>query len=122
KYVGRGRFAEKGGGQQVASAIESCSDNEKIKVLYGNYGFWSWLRYWFIDSADFITLMLIDKGYYDYDYQEPKIKQKLTAEDKEIWSAEKLNAILGVNPQPKHLTPEEAQKIVMEEIKAQKKK
>lgn len=35
---------------------------------------WAWLKYWFLDSADVVTLMLIDKGYYDYDYTEPKTK------------------------------------------------
>lgn len=77
KYVGRGRFAEKGGGQQVGSAFQASSDNEKIKALYGNYGFWAWLRYWYLDSADFITMMLLDKGYYDYDFSEPKEKHNV---------------------------------------------
>ena len=45
------------------------SDNEKIKAVYGDYCFWSWLRYWHIDTPEFITLTLIDKGYYDYDYE-----------------------------------------------------
>lgn len=45
--------------------------NEKIKALYGNYCLWSWMRYWFLESAEAITLMLIDKGYYDYDYERP---------------------------------------------------
>ncbi len=33
------------------------------------------MRYWYLDSANFVTLMLIDKGYYDYDYEEPKRKR-----------------------------------------------
>lgn len=33
------------------------------------------MRYWYIDSANFVTLMLIDKGYYDYDFEEPKRKK-----------------------------------------------
>ncbi|MDE6535196.1 MAG: hypothetical protein K2K82_04205 [Muribaculaceae bacterium] len=40
--------------------------------------------------------MLMDKGYYDYDYTEPKKKAVLNPEDREIWSAAKLDAILGV--------------------------
>ena len=63
-------------------------------------------------------MMLIDKGYYDYDYEKPKIKLRLTAEDREIWSAEKLNAILGVKPKP--ITPDEMQRIAMEELKEKK--
>ena len=55
EYGRGGRFAEKGG-QQAASAFQSSTDNEKIKAIYGNYGFWSWLRYWHLDSADFLWI------------------------------------------------------------------
>ena len=61
--------------------------------------------------------MLLDKGYYDYDYEAVKEKPVLTAEDREIWSSEKLNAILGVKPKKKTLTPEELQAEVMAEGK-----
>ena len=61
--------------------------------------------------------MLMDKGYYDYDYEVVKEKLVLTAEDKEIWSQEKLHAILGVKPKKKTLTPEELQAEVMGEEK-----
>ncbi|GEM_PF-5670489 len=74
--------------------------------------------------------MLIDKGYYDYDYQEPKPKpKKLTEEQKRIWSKEEVAQVLGraIDPatgksifQPRKITPEEAQRIAMEEIKKQK--
>lgn len=64
-------------------------------------------------------MMLMDKGYYDYDFEAVKEKPVLTAADKEIWSQDKLNAILGVTPK-KHISPEEAQRIVMEEIKESK--
>lgn len=70
KYVGRGRFAEKGGGQQVASAFLASVHNERIKAIYGNYCFWSWLRYWFIDSKDYLEMIMLDKGYYDYDFED----------------------------------------------------
>ena len=62
-------------------------------------------------------MMLMDKGYYDYDYEVVKEKLVLTAEDKEIWSQEKLHAILGVKPNKKTLTPEELQAEVMGEEK-----
>ena len=116
EYGKEGRFAEKGG-QQVGSAFQSSTDNEKIKAIYGNYCFWSWLRYWHLDSADYVLMMLMDKGYYDYDYEVVKEKLVLTAEDKEIWSQEKLHAILGVKPKKKTLTPEELQAEVMGEEK-----
>ena len=76
KYVGRGRFAEKGGGQQVGSAFSVSETAERIKALYGNNSFWSWLRYWYLDNADKTLLMLIDKGYYDYDYAEVEKKEQ----------------------------------------------
>ena len=81
-YVGRGRFAEKGGGQQVWSAFQTSTDNEMIKSIYGNYCFWSWLRYWYLDSVEWLTMVGKDKCYYDYDYQyvEPPKEQKLVEE------------------------------------------
>lgn len=61
-------------------------------------------------------MMFMDKGYYDY--EAVKEKPELTAEDREIWSSERLNAILRVKPKKKALTPEELQAEVMEEKKA----
>lgn len=123
KYVGRGRFAEKGGGQQVGSAFSCSSDNEKIKSLYGNYGFWAWLRYWYLDSADFISLMLVDKGYYDYDFTEPKRRRRSTANVK-LMSDDEVAAVLSTAIIPgtdtlvhsvKPTTPSALQAEVMEE-------
>lgn len=114
---GGGRYEEKGGGQQVGSLFSEATDNEKITAIYGNYNLWSWLRYWFLDTENWVTFMLLDKGYYDYDYEAVKEKRKLTAEDREIWSSEKLNAILGVKPKKKTLTAEELQAEVMAEEK-----
>jgi len=75
--------------------------------------------------------MLIDKGYYDYDYETPKEKpKKLTAEQKRMWSDAELAAVLGraINPatgkpifeQPKPLTPDDMQRIAMEEATEKK--
>lgn len=112
EYGKQGRFAKKGG-QQVGSALGCLTDNEKIKAIYGNYGLWSWLRYWRLDSADYVLMMLMDKGYYDY--EAVKEKPELTAEDREIWSSERLNAIFRVKPKKKAFTPEELQAEVMAE-------
>lgn len=126
KYVGRGRFAEKGGGQQIGSAFQASADNEKIKAIYGNYGFWAWLRYWYLDSADFITLMLVDKGYYDYDFSEPKHKKRINPSEVTILSdaevaAELSRAIIpGTNKlvhEQKPLSPEQLQAEVIAEEK-----
>ena len=62
--------------------------------------------------------MLMDKDYYDYDYEPVKKKATLTAEDRELLTPEKLDALLGVKrKKPKPLTAEEMQRIAMEEHK-----
>lgn len=78
--------------------------------------------------------MLIDKGYYDYDYEKPKEKpKKLTAEQKRMWSDAEVAAVLGraINPatgkpifeqQSKPLTPDEMQRIAMQEAREKKNK
>ena len=53
----RGRYEEKGGGQQVGSLFAEATDNEKIKAIYGNYNLWSWLRYWFLDTENYDTTL-----------------------------------------------------------------
>lgn len=37
--------------------------------MYGNYCFWAWFRYWYLDSANYVTMILLDKGYFDYDFE-----------------------------------------------------
>lgn len=32
-----------------------------IKEIYGNYCFWSWLRYWYLDSVEKQSVILLDK-------------------------------------------------------------
>lgn len=58
----------------------------------------------------------MDKGYYDYDYTEPKIKNKpnISKASDPNKLAKKL-ARLGMAPKPKPLTAEEMQRIAMEE-------
>ena len=57
--------------------------------MYGNYNFWSWLRYWYIDSCNLVTMLLIDKSYYDYDYEKPpeKVEVRRQKTDEEIREA-----------------------------------
>lgn len=62
----------------------------------------------------------MDKGYYDYDFEAVKEKS-VSEEDREIWSSEKLNTILGVKPKKDGLTPDELQSIVMKEVKLKQK-
>lgn len=59
-------------GRQVDSWFSLSTHNDKIKYIYGNYNFWSWFRYWYIDTIYQQTLMIIDKGFYDYEYDNAK--------------------------------------------------
>ena len=127
---GRGRYEEKGGGQQVSSFFAEATDNEKIKAIYGNYGFWSWLRYWWLDTENYTSFMLMDKGFYDYDYSEPKPRKPKRPTDTTLMSDDEVAAILStavipgtdtlVHKQP--LSPSELQAEVMEEEKKQEKR
>lgn len=76
------------------------------------------MRYWYIDSAAFVTLMLIDKGYYDYDYEQPK-KQIDVNVRRAAMSDKKLSDTLarfGVGvKKPKDMTMEELQAYAMAE-------
>lgn len=69
-------------------------------------------------------MSLIDKGYYDYDYEPAEIRKQLTEKDKEIWSSEKLKSVLGNIIKPKNEMPslDEAQEILMKEEELRKKK
>ena len=44
--------------------------------MYGSYNFWSWLRYWYLDSANLVSMILVDKGYYDYDFEKAPEKRE----------------------------------------------
>lgn len=70
-----GRYEEKGGRQQVKSSFGEATDNEKIKAIYCNYNLWSWFRYWWLDTENFFTILLMDKAYYDYVYGRPRITE-----------------------------------------------
>lgn len=116
----RGRYEEKGGGQQVGSLFAEATDNEKIKAIYGNYNLWSWLRYWLIDTENWVTFMLLDKSYYDYDYEKPSVRTEaaLTAATSDDELEAKLRGMgLNVRPKKKTLTAEELQAEVMAEEK-----
>lgn len=115
---GGGRYEDKGGGQQVGSLFAEAADYDRMKAIYGNNGFWSWLRYWFLDTENYVTFMLLDKGYYDYDYEKPseRTEAALTAAKSDDEIAAQLRGMgLNVRPKKKTLTPEELQAEVMRE-------
>lgn len=79
---------------------------------------WSWLRYWFLDTENYTTFMLLDKEYYDYDYEKPseRAEAALTAARSDDELEAKLRGMgLNVRPKKKTLTPEELQAEVMRE-------
>lgn len=91
-----------------------------MKAIYGNNGFWSWLRYWFLDTENYVTFMLLDKDYYDYDYEKPNDRTEavLTAAKSDDEIAAKLRGMgLNVRSKKKPLTPEELRAEVMAEEK-----
>lgn len=53
----------------MTPAFGFSGHNERIKYVYGNYNFWSWLRYWYLDSCNLVSMIMVDKGYFDYDYE-----------------------------------------------------
>ena len=65
--------------------------------------------------------MLMDKGYYDYDYTEPERKVKAVLREKSKEEIGSMLARFGFNTklrskEPKPLTPEEMQQIAMSEL------
>ena len=81
-------------GRQVDSWFSLSTHNDKIKYIYGNYNFWSWFRYWSVDTIYQQTLMIIDKGFYDYEYQnKPKLTNPNEISDEE---AKNLFANFGI--------------------------
>lgn len=115
---GGGRYGK--GGQQVGELFIESSSNEKIKCIYGNYGFWSWLRYWYLDTENYLTLILADKEYFDYDYKEPEEKHEVVIKEKSDKEVSAMLARFGFNTklrskEPTPMTAEEMQRIAMEE-------
>lgn len=51
------------------------------------------MRYWYIDSERMVTMMLIDKPYYDYDYK--YYKSQAEDKDSELNTDEKTHSILA---------------------------
>lgn len=116
----------------IAQSVEHFIRNEKvvgssptrgskIKAIYGNYGFWSWLRYWHLDSADFV--MLMDKGYYDYDYnadyskRREKLRQLRPKSNAELQETLTRMGFGNIMAKDTPLSPAEIQAVVMAEEK-----
>lgn len=117
KYAGRGRFAGKAGGRQVGEALWFTHHNERIVAAYGAYNLWAWLRYWYIDTRDAVTLQLLDKGYYDYDYEPSKDKPKAVKHEQSLERTQRMFDRFGFG-KAKPLTDEPPAPMSAEELQA----
>lgn len=74
------------------------------------------MRYWYLDTANQVTMMLVDKGYYDYDFERVKAQAQLLWEDtvKSETETRNLLARFGIG-KPKEQSIEELQEYVMSE-------
>ena len=74
------------------------------------------MRYWYLDTANQVTMMLVDKGYYDYDFERVKAQAQLLWEDtvKSDSEVRRLLARFGIG-KPKEQSIEELQEYVMSE-------
>lgn len=70
--------------------------NERIKHIYGNYCFWAWFRYWYIDSVNYVTMLLLDKGYFDYDFEKVDAPVPVVNWEDTIKSDEEVQDILSM--------------------------
>lgn len=75
-----------------------------IKEIYGNYNFWSWLKYHYIDSVVKQTIMLLDKTRIDYNYDKNnKDKVNKKRDKKQEEELANFNSMIGIN----YMTQEE---------------
>ena len=85
----------------------SSSHNERIKCAYGNYNFWAWFRYWYLDSCAKVEMILSDRAYYDYDYEQVDKSKIIVDWEDTIKSDEEVNNILSIFGMGNKQTPEE---------------
>ena len=64
--------------------------------MYGNYCWWSWFRYWYLDSCNIITMLLMDKGYYDYEFQKTEAYVPPVAWEDTVKTDEEIDGILAM--------------------------
>jgi hypothetical protein len=93
--------------------------------VYGNYCWWSWFRYFYLDSCNLVTMMLVDKGYYDYDFEKTKAPvSKVTYNwEDTIKSDEEVDGILAMfgmsAKRTKPKTDEEIQSYILKQMEEQ---
>ena len=75
------------------------------------------MRYWYLDTANQVTMMLVDKGYYDYDFERVKAVKQILYEDtvKNEEETRNLLARFGIGKKTEEKSIEELQEYVMSE-------
>lgn len=64
--------------------------------MYGEYNFWSWFRYWYLDSCNLVTMLQIDKGYFDYDYEKTEKPEPIVNWEDTIKDDDEVNDLLSI--------------------------
>ena len=54
------------------------------------------MRYWYIDSCNLVTMMLLDKSYYDYDFEKVEKPTPVIPWEETIKTDEEVNDILAI--------------------------
>lgn len=75
------------------------------------------MRYWYLDTANQVTMMLVDKGYYDYDFERVKAVKQILYEDtvKNEEETRNLLARFRIGKKTEEKSIEELQEYVMSE-------
>lgn len=76
------------------------------------------MRYWYIDTANQVTMMLIDKGYYDYDFEHKKAVAKQMLYEETVKSESEVRGLLarfGIGQKHRE-SLDELQKMAMEQL------
>ena len=76
------------------------------------------MRYWYIDTANQVTMMLIDKGYYDYDFEHKKAVAKQMLYEETVKSETEVRGLLarfGIG-QKRSESLDELQEMAMEQL------
>ena len=91
--------------------------------MYGNYCWWSWFRYFYLDSCNLVTMILVDKGYYDYDFEKTEAYVPPVNWDDTIKTDEEVNGILAMfgmsAKRGKPETDEEIQSYILKQMEEQ---
>lgn len=72
-----------------------------------------------MDSANYVTMLLLDKGYFDYDYEKQEKKGETVGREKTDEEIRNALAAFGIGQGPeekKPETPEEVQEYILKQM------